>query len=168
MILKLANLPSHHNRASSMLCSWWDTGGCTPFTLSLSHVDRPIWPKVFELWIISIPLLYCPVFVRLGPLEFLKLFCFHRSGFLTDILPYSPASQNLLLTLDVDVFFSRYWFICAVMFGAVSLLPHKLVTHEIVVCCGFWSTSSPFGLVLSRFLMSSNSIILCSSGNFYF
>ena len=50
-------------------------------------------------------------------------------------------------------------------FEAVSLLSRKLVTDEIA---RFWSTSPTFSLVLFRFLMSPNSIIHYSSGNFYF
>ena len=97
-----------HNRAYSKLYSWCDTGGCSAFTNSSLHIDSPIWPKDFELWFISpkdfVPLLYCPVFVRLN------------SVFLTAILPYRPVSQNFLFI--VDTFFDD---ICAVVFGAVSL-----------------------------------------------
>ena len=48
-------------------------GGCSSFTHSSLHIDPPIWAKDFKLWFISpknfIPLLYCPVFVHLDPLE---------------------------------------------------------------------------------------------------
>ena len=68
---------------------------------------------------------------------------------------------------------TRHWFNCAVMFGVVSLLSRKLATDENVLYSSycFWSTSLIFGFVLSRFLMSPNSIIHiihCSSLNFYF
>ena len=63
----------HYNRASSMPYVWCDTGGCSSFTNSSLHIDPPIWAKDFKLWFISpknfIPLLYCPIFVYLGPLE---------------------------------------------------------------------------------------------------
>ena len=56
-----------------MVYSWYDIGGYISFTNSLPHIDPPIWSKDFEPWFISpkdfIPLLYCPVFERLGPLE---------------------------------------------------------------------------------------------------
>ena len=111
----------HHNRASSMLYGWYDTGGCSSFPNSSLHIDLPIWPKDFELCSLNpndfIPLLYCPVFVC-----FLTLFCFLNSGFSTTILSYRPASQSLLLTVNADTFFSRHWFNCGVMFRAVSLL----------------------------------------------
>ena len=65
--------PSHHNRASSMLYSCCDTGGCRSFTNSLQHVDPLIWLKDFELWFVSpkdfIPLSYCLVFECLDPLK---------------------------------------------------------------------------------------------------
>ena len=95
-------------------------------------IDRLIWPKDFELWFISlkdfISQFYSPVFVCIGPLEHFGIVLFLSSGFLTAILPYKPASYSLLFTVDVDTFFSWHWFGCAVMFGAVSLLSHKLVT----------------------------------------
>ena len=63
----------HYNQASSMLYGWCDTGACSSFTNSSPNIDPPIWAKSFEFWFISpeefIPLLYCPVFVHLGPLD---------------------------------------------------------------------------------------------------
>ena len=40
--------PSNHNRASSMLYSWYDTRDCSSFTNSLPHIDPPILPKDFK------------------------------------------------------------------------------------------------------------------------
>ena len=48
---------------------------------------------------------FIPVFVRLVPWSLLTVFCILNSGFLTAILPYRPASQSLLLTVDVETFF---------------------------------------------------------------
>ena len=38
--------PLHHNRASSMLYSWCDTGGCSSFTNSSQHIDPLLNPKI--------------------------------------------------------------------------------------------------------------------------
>ena len=68
---------SHHNRSSSMLYGWYDTGVCSSFANFLLYMDPPISLKDFELWFISpkdfIPLLYCLVCLCLG---LLTLFCF--------------------------------------------------------------------------------------------
>ena len=37
--------------------------------------------------------------------KFFILFCFINSGFLTAIVPYRPASESLLFTVDIDSFF---------------------------------------------------------------
>ena len=69
----ISKSPLNHNRASSMLYGWYDTGNYSSFTNSLPHIDPPIWAKDFGLWFVIpkdfIPLLYCPVFVCLGPRE---------------------------------------------------------------------------------------------------
>ena len=94
----------------------------------------------------------------------LTLFCFLNSGFLVAILPWGPNLQSLLLPMDVDTFFSWHWFSCAVIFGAVYLLLCKQVT---LMKLSF-ALVVTFGLILSQFVMSPNSIIYCSSGKFYF
>ena len=79
------------------------------------------------------------------------------------ILLYRPASQSLH-SWWILTFFSQHCFSCAVMFGAVDLLSHKLIIDEIVFwssCC-YWSTNTTFGL-LSCFLMSPISIIMLST-----
>ena len=43
----------HHNRASSMLYSCGDSGGCSSFINSSRHINTSIWPKDFELWFVS-------------------------------------------------------------------------------------------------------------------
>ena len=69
----ISKSPLLHNRASSMLYGWCNTAGSSSFTNSSPHIYPPIWVKDFELWLVSskdfIPLLYCPVFVRLDQLE---------------------------------------------------------------------------------------------------
>ena len=50
----------------------------------------------------------------------LTLFSFLNSGFLTEILPYSPASQSSL-HCGCWYIFSRHWFSYTVMFRAVSI-----------------------------------------------
>ena len=72
-LLQLVKAPPHDNRASSMLYDWCDKVGCVSFPNSSLYIDHLIWPKDFKHWFISpkdfIPILYCPVFVCLGPLE---------------------------------------------------------------------------------------------------
>ena len=77
---------SHHNRYSSRLYDWCDTGGCSFFTKSSQNIDLPIWSKDFKLWFVSpddfILLLYCPVFVCLGPLEPFNIILLPQQWFL--------------------------------------------------------------------------------------
>ena len=85
-------------RASFMLCSWCDTGGCSYFTNALQHIDPSIWLKDFKLWfIVQRTLLHCSIIQSLCALAYwslLTLFCFLNNGFLTAILAYKPASQS--------------------------------------------------------------------------
>ena len=87
--------PPYHNRASSMLYGWCAIEGCSSFTNSSPHIDPRIWANDAELSFVSpkdfILLLYCPVFMRLGPLEPFW-HCFLNSGFLIAILLYRSAS----------------------------------------------------------------------------
>ena len=115
----------HHNRTSSMLYGWCDTASCCSFTNSSPHIDPPIWLKDFKLWFFSpksfIKLLYCLVFVGVGPLE--PLLCFLNSNStiyasFTESSPYSGCWH----------IFSGHWFSCSEVLGAVSLLSRKLVT----------------------------------------
>ena len=93
----------------SFLQGWCDTGDCSSFTNSWSQIDPCIWPKDFELWIVSRGDLFHCSFVQslcaLAHWSLLTLFCFPNSGFLTYVLPYRPSSQSLLLTVDTDTFF---------------------------------------------------------------
>ena len=157
----------HHNGAFSMLYGWCDIWGCRSFTNSSPHGDSPIWSKEFKLRFVSpndlIPLLYCPVFVRLEPfwhcvtfsavvswLQFCHIGQVHKSS-------HRSGCWYFFLTLVqfcCDVWSSRPSFTKA---GD---------SDEIVLCsfCCFWSTSSPtFGCVLSRFLMSPHSVIMLST-----
>ena len=82
-------------------------------------------------------LFHCSVVQSLCALAYwslLTLFCFLNSGFLLAILPYKPASQSLLLTMDIVSFIHGIGLV--VMFWTVSLLSRKLVTNEIVLCIG--------------------------------
>ena len=65
-VFVIGQSPPPHNRASFMLPCLCYTGACSSFINSSPHIDLPIWPKDFELWFVS-PLLYCLVFVCLGP-----------------------------------------------------------------------------------------------------
>ena len=89
-------IPLHYNRAFSMFYGWWDTGGCSSFTNSSPHIDPPIWLEVFELWFVSpkdfISLLYCPVFMHLGPLDTFDVVLVPQQWFLQILLCMS-ASQ---------------------------------------------------------------------------
>ena len=107
--------------------------GCSSFTNSSLHIKPSVWPKDFEFWFVSpkyfnsTPLLSNPCAPR-STGAFRHCFASLNNAFLTAFLPYKPVLQSCLFTGDVDIFFSRDWFSCAVMFGAVSLLSHKLVT----------------------------------------
>ena len=95
--------------------------GLNPSLLGHWWTLLPFWPKDFELWFITpkdfIPLLYWPVFVRLGLLRPFDIalfpqrwwywywFAFSTVLFLTANLPYRPASPNILPTVDVDILF---------------------------------------------------------------
>ena len=61
------------SRTPSIFYTWYDTGGFSSFTNFSPNIDLHIWDKDFEIWFVNpkelIPLLYCPVFVRFGPLE---------------------------------------------------------------------------------------------------
>ena len=78
--------PQHHSRTLNMFYGRFETGGCSSFNNSSLHTDPPIWPKYFELWFTSpkdfIPLLNCPVFVCLGPLEHFDIILIPRQNFL--------------------------------------------------------------------------------------
>ena len=111
----------HNKRVSSMLYSLCDTGNS--FTNSSSQIEPTIWPKDFELKLYSTALLSS--FCAPWPTDIVLLL---NSCFLTVILLYRPASQSLLLTVDVVTCFSRHWFSCAERFGAVSFLSCKLVS----------------------------------------
>ena len=54
------SLPNH-NKASSMLYCWCNTGVCSSFTNSSPHIESPVSPKDFEFWFVCqkdfIPLL---------------------------------------------------------------------------------------------------------------
>ena len=105
--------------------------GCISFTNFLPLIDSLIWPKDFELWFVSskdfYPLLNCPVFVRLDSQEPFDIALLPQHGFLESnssiearFIGYSTNSGCLHI-------FSRRWFSCATMFGAVSLLSRKLM-----------------------------------------
>ena len=106
-------------------------GGCSSFTNSSLHIDFFHLTQRFRTLIHSTALFSS--FVHLGPLEPSDIVLLPQQCFLSAILLYRPVSQCLLLTVDVNTFFSRHWFSCAVMFGVVSLLSCKLVTDEIVL-----------------------------------
>ena len=97
----------------------------------------------------------------------LILFLFLNSGFLTAIPPYRSASQSLLLSVNADTFFITLAQLCCDVWSSHPSVKKTGDSNEIVLCsCFFWSASPTFGLVLSCFLMSPNSKIRCSSGNF--
>ena len=139
--------PPQHNRASSMLFGWCDTGGCSTFTNSSPHIDPPIWPTDFELWFISpknfIPLLYCQSLCTLAHWSLLTLFCFFNHGFLTAILPFRSALQSLLLRVNVDTFFHNIgsvfcqasWWLCI---SKTSSILQGVIQHNIIQCEFKW------------------------------
>ena len=69
----IGKAPHTLQRAYSMLYCWCDTGYRSSFTNSSPLIDSLIRAKVFKFWFANpknfILLLYCPVFVHLGPLE---------------------------------------------------------------------------------------------------
>ena len=101
--------PPHHNKASSMLYSWCDTWGHSFFTNSSPHIGLLSEQKISNFdWSVQRTLFHCSIVQSLSALahwSLLTSFCFLNSGFLTAILLYRPASQSLLLTVDVDRFF---------------------------------------------------------------
>ena len=152
-ILQLAT-PTTTTITESSPCfyGWYDTRGCS----SLS-VQRTLF-QVQSLYVLA--LWSC-----------LILFCFFNSGFLTAVLPYRTASQSLLLAVDVDIFFSPTLVqLFSDVWSSQSFVTQAGDFDKIALCscCYFWSTSQTFGHVLFYFLMSPNSMIYCSFGNFDF
>ena len=156
----IGKIRPHYNRASSKLYGWYNTGGGSSFINSSQHLDPPIWPTI---WIRQSRRLYSTVqsMCALVHLNLLTLFCFLDNDFLTLILLYKPASQSLLVAVDVDTIFSWHWFSCAVMLGAVSLLSRKLLTL-MKLSSTLLAFSLP-ALFLTLFLVSPNSIIILST-----
>ena len=121
----ISKSPPYHNRDSSLLYGWCDTGGCCSFTDSSSTYTLLFDPKIWNF----IPLIDRPVFVRLVPLESFDIVLLPQQWFLDFNSIIQTSSTELILTADIDTsFFSWHWFSCAVMFGAVSLLSPKRVT----------------------------------------
>ena len=102
-----------------------------------------------------IPLLYCPVFLRLGPLEPFDTVLLPQRQFVDSNSTIEARFTESSPLCGCWHIFS-HWFRCALIFAVVSLLLHKLVTlmklSSALVFC-FWSTSPTFGLVLFRFLI---------------
>ena len=101
------NPPSHCNIAYP-IGGWWDTGGCSFHQLIATHTPSYL-TEIFWTLIRLSKGLYSTA--QLSSLwaswstgVFSRLFCFLNSGFLTEILPYRPASLSLLLTLDIVTF----------------------------------------------------------------
>ena len=110
------------------------------------------------------PPLFCPVFVHLGSMEpfasstTVSWLQFYHIGQLHRVFSQWMLTDffTTLVQLSSDVWRSQPSFTRA---GD---------SDEIVLCsCCFWTISSTFGLVLSCFLMSLNSIIHYSSVNFF-
>ena len=122
----------YYNRSSPMLHSWSDAACYSFFTISSSPIDPSFWQKYFELWFVStndfIPVLYYPVFVRLGPMGHFEIILFPQQLFLDSKsaikIIFTESSSNS----ECWHIFSWHWFCCAVMFGVVSLLSRELVT----------------------------------------
>ena len=88
---------------------------------SLYTITEP--PPCFTVGVILgvaalLPTLHCFVQFFCALAHWSLLFCFFNCGFLTAILPYRPASQNLLFTVVVRFFF----------------------TTLVQLCCDFWSS----------------------------
>ena len=128
-----------HTRASSLLYGWCDTGSYSSFTDSSRHIDPPLWTKDFEFWFIGSK--DCSIFQSFCALthcSLLSLLCFFNSGFLTAILPYRPASQSLLFTVNVDTFFTRLVQLCSNVWSSQPLVTQTINSDEIVLypsCC---------------------------------
>ena len=116
--------PPQHNRFSSMLYGWCDTGGCSSFATSSLLINLPIWLKDFELWFVSpknfIPLLYCPVFVHLGSLEPIDIVLLPQRWFLDRNFAIKTSFTKCSLHSGCWYIFSRHWFRCAVEKSAFS------------------------------------------------
>ena len=61
--------------------------------------------------------------------SFLTLFCLLNSGFLTAILPYRPASRNLLFTVDADNFFTTLFQLCSAVWSSQSFVTQAGVSE---------------------------------------
>ena len=124
----IGNLPTHnmlYGRCDKSVCSSFNYTSPHIYTLlfdtNISHLDLSVQRILFHFSI-------DPNLGALTHWSLLKLFCFLNRGSLIAILPYRPASQSLLLTMDVHTYFSWHWFNCAMMLEKVSLLTCKLVT----------------------------------------
>ena len=154
--------PPYHYRTFSMLYNWCDTKGCRSFIYFFLHIDPPIWPKDFKgLYSTAVLSSLCvpwPTRAFWYCFASLTVVCWQQ---------YCHIGQfHRVFSLWMLTYFSWLWFSCAVIFGAVHLQSHKLVTlmkfsSALVVTFGLISTT--FGLVLSHFLMFSKNIIHCSS-----
>ena len=98
--------PRRHNRAPSMLYSWCDEWGRMQLFHQPLAAHRPSYlTQRFQTLIHQSKGHYSTALL-------LNLFVlWHTGAFwhcfaLSSILPYKPASQSLLLTVDVDTFFS--------------------------------------------------------------
>ena len=92
-----------------------------------------------SVWFISV-FFHCPIIQSLcawAHWSFLTLFCFLNSGLLTAILPDGPASQSLLLKVDVDSFFFTTLVHLCCSYPSVTQADLIVVSS----CCYFRSTA---------------------------
>ena len=81
-------------------------------------------------------ILYLHRVVVISYWSLLTLFCFLNSGFLTTILPYRPASVSLLLTVDVDIFFTTLVLLCSAVWSSQLSVMQADDSDEIYLCIG--------------------------------
>ena len=119
----------YHNRSSFMLYDWYDLRGCS----SLSNTSLPMDPDYLTEIIRTLihpskGVPSCPIFASLGPLEPFDIVLLPQQWFLDS----NSAKHVRFIRSSTHSgcwhIFSRHWFSCAVMFGAVNLLSHRQVT----------------------------------------
>ena len=161
LTLQLAKAPPHthtHTRTITEPPPCFMVGVRQGVSALSPHIEPPIWPKDFGLRFAYLKDYSIALLSSLCVPWPTGAFC----GFLTAILPYRPASQSLLLTVNVDTLFSPTLVqLCSDVWNNKPFVTQTGDSDELVLCscCRFWSTSPTFHFVLPGFQMSPNNIM---------
>ena len=89
--------------------------------------------------------------MHLNPQEVFDIILLLSSGFLTLFLPYTPASQSLLLTVDVDTFLHDMDSVVAVAgdkivlrIGKIGSIKQAVIQHNVVIYEFKWWYNATF------------------------